>query len=148
MLALGILNQVAATALVPPVVGGHQVAASRGARREGGIVSIAVATPTMQSIRCVVAGNGTQSYITDAFPKENSFSVSDDYSALEKSAWWAQTCGMQGQEEYDPSAHSPTLRPMSLSSVPPLQRMCGISGIQCVTTPQRCPAAWWTSGKT
>ena len=118
-----------------------------GPKVEGGIVSIAAATPTMQSIRCVVAGDGTQSYITDAFPKENISAVSDDYSAL--SAWWAQTCGMQGQEEYDPLAHSPTLRPMSLSSVPPLQRMCGISGIQkCVTTPQRCPATWWTSGKT
>lgn len=41
-------------------------------------------TPRMQSIRCVWWRNGTQSYITDAFPKENSFSVSDDYSALRR----------------------------------------------------------------
>ena len=114
---------------------------------EGGIVSIAAAPPTVQSIRCVVVGDGAQSYTTDAFSKEYSSAVFDDYSALR--AWWTQTCGMQGQEEYDPLAHSPTLRPMSLSSVPPLQRMCGISGIQkCVTTTRRCPASWWISGKT
>ena len=99
-----------------------------GPEEEGGIVSIAAATPAMQSIRCVVGGDGAQSYTTDAFPKEYSSAVFDDYSAL--SAWWAQTCGMQGQGEYDPLVYSPTLRPMSLSSVPPLQRMCGISGIR------------------
>lgn len=114
---------------------------------EGGIVSIAAAPPTVQSIWCVVAGDGAQSYTTDASSKEYSSAVFDDYSALR--AWWAQTCGMQGQEKYDPLAHSPTLRPMSLSSVPPLQRMCGISCIQkCVTTTRRCPASWWISGKT
>ena len=118
-----------------------------GPEVEGGIVSIAAATPSMQSIRCVAVGDGAQSYSTDAFPKEYSSAVFDDYSAL--SAWWAQTCGMQGQGEYDPLVYSPTLRPMFLSSVPPLQRMCGISGIRkCVTTTWRCPASWWTSGKT